>query len=233
MLPLKDDNPTERTPVVTIGLIVVNVLVFLWELSLPEYSRTHAMFSLGLIPAALTHHGAPVLHSDVSPQVTLLTSMFLHGGFLHLGGNMLYLWIFGNNVEDVVGSARFLLFYLICGVAAGLAQVFVMPGSHIPQIGASGAIAGVLGAYLVLFPHARVMTLVPLFYFMRVMWLPAVAVLGFWFVLQLFNGVGGLALSRATSADTGGVAFFAHIGGFVAGFLLIRLFAPARRHRAI
>ena len=219
MLPLRDDLPTRRFPVMTVTLIGINVVVFVVELLLEAAGALPTFFmNWGVTPYEVTQN------LGVRSIATLLTSVFIHGGFMHILGNMLYLWIFGNNVEDVMGRPKFVLFYLLCGVLAGLSQVAADPLSRIPAIGASGAIAGVLGAYLVLFPRARVATLVFLGLFFRIARLPAVLVLGFWFVLQLLNGM--LAL---TTFESGGVAWFAHIGGFVAGVLLVWLFARRPR----
>lgn len=217
MIPLHDDNPTRIKPLVTIGLIVVCVLVFLWQKSLgPRFDQ--AMFSLGAIPAVI--FGSKVLPAQldiVPPWTTVLTSMFMHGGWLHLIGNMLYLWIFGNNVEDAMGHVRFVVFYILCGVVAFLAQSLPAPESTIPMVGASGAISGVLGAYLLLYPHARVLVVIPLGLFLYTTRLPASWVLAFWFVLQIIS-------SAVSASEQGGVAFGAHIGGFVAGIALIPLF---------
>lgn len=211
MLPISDELPIRRLPLVTWGLIGVNILVFFWELLLgPDVDRF--FMTWGAVPAFITN---PTRYPWA--PLTLLTSMFLHGGWMHLIGNMLYLWIFGDNVEDALGRLGYLLFYLAAGVAAGLAQVMVAPSSQIPGVGASGAIAGVLAVYLVLYPTAPVRVLVPGFYMMRIARLPALLVLSFWFVIQLFNGV--LSLGAATMA-TGGVAWFAHIGGFLAGLVV-------------
>ena len=221
MIPLHDDNPTEITPVVTYTVIGLCVLAFLWQISLGRIGGERIVYSLGLIPAVFFHAAAlPDEMTIVPPATTLLTSMFLHGGFMHLAGNMLYLWIFGNNVEDSMGHGRFIAFYLLCGVAAGLAQALMDPGSEIPMIGASGAISGVLGAYLLLYPHARVLVIVPLGLLSTLMRLRAIWVLGFWFVMQLL-------LSAFSGSQQGGVAFFAHIGGFIAGMALIPLFKYA------
>jgi membrane associated rhomboid family serine protease len=230
MIPLHDDNPTRRKPIVTIALIVTCVLVYFWQSSLGPRQEAALVYGLGFIPAVLLEGATlPANLALVPAELTLLTSMFLHGGFMHLAGNMLYLWVFGNNIEDVCGHGRFVLFYLLCGLAAAFAQALPNPGSEIPMIGASGAISGVLGAYLVLFPHARVYTLVPLgiVFFTRIKagWL-----LGFWFVFQLLSGFG------ANPAE-GGVAFWAHVGGFVAGVPLIwllrdRSYRPLRVGRA-
>ncbi len=214
MIPLHDDNPTSRTPVVTIALIAICVVVYLWQMSLGPRAEAAAVYSFGFIPAVLFKGAAlPAELVRVPAELTILTSMFLHGGFMHVAGNMLYLWVFGNNIEDACGHLRFLLFYLLCGVVAAFAQALPNPASEIPMIGASGAISGVLGAYLLLFPHARVRVLVPLvfvfFTTVRAGWL-----LGFWFVFQLLSGLGNRSAA-------GGVAFWAHVGGFVAGLALI------------
>lgn len=228
MIPLRDDNPTSITPFVTYAFIAACVLVFLWQMSLGEKGFEAAVLALGVIPATLLGDARlpPELYL-VPPVATVFSSMFLHGGFMHLAGNMLYLWIFGNNIEDSMGHVRFVIFYLLCGVAAVLAQAWPNPESTIPMIGASGAISGVLGAYLLLFPRAHVLVLLPLGAFSRLVPLPAMVVLGFWFVLQLIS-------SALSDGSQGGVAFGAHIGGFVAGMILIpvfkyrhvRLFAP-------
>jgi membrane associated rhomboid family serine protease len=232
MIPLRDDNPTTLRPIVAVVLIALCVGAFLWQLTLGERGFAGAIRALGLVPAHLLGATSPAeAIAGIPAGITLFTSMFLHGGWMHLIGNMLYLWIFGNNVEDSMGHGRFLLFYLLCGVAAALAQALPNPDSTIPMVGASGAISGVLGAYLLLFPHARVLVLLPLGFYARLVQLPAMWVLGFWFVLQIINSV-------MTAADRGGVAWGAHIGGFVAGALLIplfkrrgvRLFAPGHRH---
>jgi membrane associated rhomboid family serine protease len=214
MIPLQDDNPTTRTPIVTVALIAACVLVYLWQMSLGPQAGQAAVYSFGFIPAVVFEGVAlPAELVRVPAGLTLLTSMFLHGGFMHLAGNMLYLWVFGNNIEDVCGHLRFVLFYLLCGLVAALAQALPNPASEIPMIGASGAISGVLGAYLLLFPHARVRVLIPLglvfFTTVRAGWL-----LGFWFVFQLLSGLG-------TRSAGGGVAFWAHVGGFIAGLALI------------
>jgi len=219
VLPLRDFIPTRRFPVLTVGIIIVNIIAFAYEL-LAEASGTleQTFYTMGVVPFDVTHDfGLAVAFSFV-------TSMFLHGGFMHIAGNMLYLWIFGNNVEDSMGRGRFLLFYLMTGSIASAAQVLASPNSRLPSIGASGAIAGVLGAYIVLFPRARVQTLVFLGYFARMAQLPALLVLGFWFVLQLLSGLMSFGV-----AQMGGVAWFAHVGGFVAGLLLVRLFTLGRR----
>ncbi len=216
MIPLRDANPTRRTPVVTVLLIVACFVAFAYELGLQASGGDQALDafirSWGVTPAELTSawsRGAWVSRE----AATLVTHQFLHGGWLHLLGNLLYLWIFGNNIEDRLGRLRFLAFYLLGGIVAGLTQVAISPGSDIPTIGASGAIAATLGAYLVLFPRARITSLVFLGFFYQLINVPAVIVLAFWFVLQLIDGMASLGVTDVT----GGVAFFAHIGGFVFG----------------
>ncbi len=221
MIPLHDDNPTERPPIVTVTIIVICVLVFLWEVSLGREMQ-RAVIALGVIPATL--FGKVQLSPElavVPPELTIFTSMFMHGGWMHLIGNMLYLWIFGNNVEDAMGHVRFLVFYLLCGVAAVFAQALPDPDSTVPMVGASGAISGVLGAYLLLYPHARVLVAIPIGFILQTVQIPAGFVLGFWFVMQLFS-------SMAAAGQQGGVAFGAHIGGFIAGMLLVPFFREKR-----
>ena len=223
MLPLSDHNPRSTVPVVNYLLVAVNVLVFFWELSLgPHIERELLLISF--VPARFW--AAPFYPPNL---IRILISMFLHGGWLHLGGNMLYLWIFGDNVEDRLGHFKYVIFYLLCGLAATLTHAIANPDSRLPSIGASGAIAGVLGAYIVLFPKARVTTLIPIFVFITVRELPAVLVLGLWFVLQFFVGVASIG---ASPDATGGVAVFAHIGGFVAGMVLVVLMGGLRRRAA-
>ncbi len=209
-IPLRDENPTARLPVVTVALIAVNALVFLVQAAAPRGLEMAAL-RFGAVPYDIVHLRAAA-EAAFPPLATLLTSMFLHGSLFHLAGNMLYLWIFGNNIEDRLGPVRFVLFYLASGVAAALTHILFQPGSRVPMIGASGAIAGVLGAYLVLYPHARVKVFVFLIFYIDVVSIPAGLVLGLWFVMQLLNvGMGG------------GVAWFAHIGGFLTGILLLKL----------
>jgi membrane associated rhomboid family serine protease len=235
MIPLKDDVPSRSTPVVTIALVGLNVAAFLYQLSLnfagdagPGAAEAFVM-EFGAVPCRLT--GGCVSPDDFpSPLMTIVTSMFLHGGLLHVGGNMLYLWIFGDNIEDALGHGRFLLFYLASGVAAALAQTVSAPRSHVPMIGASGAVSGVLGAYLIVFPYASILTLVTFGFFVRFVHIPAMIVLGFWVVLQVLNGY--LTVSASTGgAETGGVAWFAHIGGFLSGIVLLFLLRPRRSAR--
>ncbi|HUU28035.1 MAG TPA: rhomboid family intramembrane serine protease [archaeon] len=224
MIPFKDDVPTRTRPVVTVGLIVLNSLVFLFQQSLPQGMQKEVVYLFGAIPARVSQ--LPVWFStDIhNPLISVVSSMFLHGGWLHLLGNMLYLWIFGNNVEDSMGHIRFIFFYLISGFAAAGAQVISAPDSTVPMIGASGAISGVLGAYLILHPFARVHTLVIIIFFIRVIPLPAIFVLGFWFFIQIANGL-------IAPPGAAGVAWMAHIGGFIAGIVLIRFFQKGTRRR--
>ncbi len=258
MIPIRDYRPSRTFPAVTVALIALNLLVFLYEgylgtgitvlnngLPWQERGYTPPGFNPATYRAYLLAGGVPNMYpisredyfiiqyglvpvefltgTDLPPRIpfpiwiTIITSMFLHGGVLHVLGNMLYLWIFGDNVEDAMGHVRFLIFYLACGVAAGFAQMAIAPHSAVPQIGASGAIAGVLAAYFMLFPYARVLTLIPIFFFIRLITVPAVFFLGFWFVFQVISGAG-------TLGSEGGVAWFAHIGGFIAGGILVFLF---------
>lgn len=217
MIPLRDNIPVRHTPLFTLALIGVNAYVFLQTFLLGPYGGERFIHYYGLIPCSLTG-ACRVVGRVFSSDVTVMTSMFVHAGFFHFAGNMLYLWIFGNNVEDMLGHVRFLVFYLLCGVAAALAQLLLDPGSRVPMVGASGAISGVLGAYLLLFPRARILTLVPLGLFTQFAEIPAVIVLGFWIVVQLLNGL------LTFNFSGGGVAWFAHVGGFFTGLLLVRLF---------
>lgn len=212
MIPIKDDNPRIRPPVITVALIGVNILVFFYQLQLGPQVQSFVR-EFGAIPSQIVR--GQDLH-------TLLTSMFLHGGIMHLGGNMLYLWIFGDNVEGYLGHVRFLLFYMVCGLGAAVAHIFLGGISEIPMIGASGAISGVLGAYLVKYPGARVLVVIPIFWFLDIRRISALFVLGFWFVIQLFSGL--MTTYPGSGEPRGGVAFWAHVGGFVAGMLLVKLF---------
>jgi membrane associated rhomboid family serine protease len=231
VIPLKDDVASSRVPVVTIALIGLNVVAFLYQISLqvaeyPQLSRAaeQLVFEFGVIPCRLTGGCASPMDFP-SPVLTIFTSMFLHGGLFHLVGNMLYLWVFGDNVEDRLGHGRFLLFYLVCGVAAALGQTATAPASRVPMIGASGAVSGVLGAYLILFPYAGVLTLITFGFFFRIIRIPALIVLGFWIVIQLVNGA--ITFTGALERG-GGVAWFAHLGGFLAGVVLLFLVRPRR-----
>ncbi len=209
MIPLRDVIPSRTVPVVTITIIVINALAFLYELSLPDRALRAFLQEWGVVPALFNW-----------PSV--ITSMFLHGGWMHILGNMLYLWIFGDNVEDRVGHVRFIFFYLLCGTAGALAQVATTPNSYMPTIGASGAIAGVMGAYFILYPQSRVLTLVTLVIFWDLVEVPAIFFLGIWFLMQLFSGVGSIALT--IGSETGGVAFWAHVAGFLTGLGGVFLF---------
>ncbi len=217
MIPLHDDNPTERTPFATIVFIAICLVVFLYQVSLPREPGETFVFQYGAIPSVVLGHAELPVEAAVAipAALTLLTSMFLHGGWMHLIGNMLYLWVFGNNIEDVMGHAKFIVFYVLCGILAALSHAATDPSSQIPMVGASGAISAVLGAYVLLFPRANVLVLIPGIGITRV---AAGIVLGMWFVTQLVSG--GMSMG----AKGGGVAFFAHIGGFVAGMALIGLF---------
>ena len=215
MFPLRDTQPSYSKPVVTVVLIVINVLVFLYQVSLDPYSRNEFIATYGLVPDHFTFQ-------------SVLTSMFLHGGWLHVLGNMWFLWIFGDNIEDILGHAKYLLFYLLCGFAAAMAQFLADPSSRIPMVGASGAIAGVMGAYLVKFPHSRILSLVTIIFFFTTVEVPAWLMLIWWFFIQFFNGVGSIGYSHASQG--GGVAFLAHVGGFLAGIALIYLLAPRQRY---
>ena len=215
MIPLRDTQPSLSKPLVTGFLIAVNILIFLYEFSLDPYSLNHFITQYGVVPGRFQF-------------MDLFSSMFLHGGWFHLLGNMWFLWIYGDNVEDVLGHQKYLLFYILCGVAAGMVQVITNPGSRIPTVGASGAIAGVMGAYLIKFPRAKILTLVPIFIFVTTMEIPAIFMLLYWFVLQIFSGFGSAGTSNVSQ---GGVAWFAHIGGFLAGMLLIKIMGTEDRYR--
>jgi membrane associated rhomboid family serine protease len=215
MIPLRDVIPSRTTPYVTIGIIALNVLAFWFELSLSPGTRQVFIREYGIVPASLAWFG-------------LFSSMFLHGGWLHIIGNMWYLWIFGDNVEDRMGHGRYLVFYLLCGLVAGLAHAFVNPDSFVPTIGASGAVAGVMGAYFVLYPRSRVLALIPLFIFIEIVEIPAVFFLGFWFVMQLFSGAGSIA---HTTGSQGGVAFWAHVAGFLFGLGAVFVFRRPERQQ--
>jgi membrane associated rhomboid family serine protease len=234
VIPLKDDVPSRSFPVVTVGLIALNVVAFLYQVSLqvsgggPQVTSAaqEFVFEFGVIPCRLTGNcRVPAGHP--SPVLTVLTSMFLHGGWFHVIGNMLYLWIFGDNVEDRLGHGRFVVFYLASGVVAALAQTAVAPTSPVPMIGASGAVSGVLAAYLVLFPSAGVLTLLAFGFFIRMVRIPAMIVLGLWIVVQLINGAVSYSIASA-GGEGGGVAWFAHVGGFAAGLILLFLLRPRR-----
>ncbi|MFQ5721097.1 MAG: rhomboid family intramembrane serine protease [Candidatus Aminicenantales bacterium] len=212
-IPLKDENPTYRFPLVTVLFIGLNIVVFFYQIFSPS-GLQYYVYKMGAIPYEITHFTTLASIPRISPPLALLTAMFLHGSLFHLGGNMLYLWIFGNNIEDFLGPVRFIFFYLICGLGASLTHIIFNPNSRVPMIGASGAIAGILGAYMILYPAARVLTLV----FIWVIHIPAAVLLGFWFLAQILNiGLGG------------GVAWFAHVGGFLIGIALIKIYAKKKQ----
>jgi membrane associated rhomboid family serine protease len=223
VVPLRDDNPVSITPIVTYALIAINVVVFLYELSLPPQQLESFFQTYAIVPQDLT---AALQSGDtgqiIAQSLTLITSQFLHGGFLHIGGNMLFLWVFGNNIEDQLGHVRFLIFYLLCGALAGLAQWFFSVDSPVPTLGASGAIAGVLGAYILRFPRARILTLIPLGFFLTTFRIPAIFFLGFWFFQQALYSIA--SLQATADMGSGGVAYWAHAGGFVFGAILGPLF---------
>jgi membrane associated rhomboid family serine protease len=221
MIPIRDDNPVRALPVVTICVILACMAAYLWELSLPPGTRHTAITLLGFMPAVLFGYASIEGDTWVSPAGSIFTAMFVHGGFFHLAGNMIYLWIFGDNVEDRVGHGRFIAFYLICGAIAALAQALPDMRSTVPMIGASGAVSGVLGAYLVLYPRANVLVALP-FLLARI---PALVMLGLWFA-------GQLARSLLIEPGAGGVAFTAHVGGFIGGAVLVRWFLRDRRKRS-
>jgi membrane associated rhomboid family serine protease len=250
LLPLRDNLPTDRFPVLTVVIIAINVLVFGWMLTLSAEETDRSYVEYGAIPYRLSNPGedcsltanesvvcegteayeqTPSTPLDDAPWwVTVFTSMFMHGGFLHLAGNMLFLWVFGNNVEDSMGKPKFLAFYLLSGIVAVYAQTLLDPDSTVPTVGASGAVAGVLGGYILLHPHARVLTLVFIVFFVTFIEIPAMLVLGAWFVLQLIPAVGQVATTDL-AGDGGGIAYLAHIGGFLFGLAAIKLFARRRR----
>jgi membrane associated rhomboid family serine protease len=217
MIPIRDQIPVHRTPVVNYILIAANILVFVF-MWLAGSAQESLVYQFAMIPANFADG------VSVGDILDIFTSMFMHAGFAHIAGNMLYLWIFGDNIEDRLGPLMYLVFYLAGGVVASLAHLLTNPTSQIPTVGASGAIAAVLGAYLVLFPQSKIVTFIPLGFYMRLTVVPAIVVLGLWFILQLFSGVMSLG-----GPDVGGVAFWAHIGGFVAGMVMAKLLAPRAR----
>jgi membrane associated rhomboid family serine protease len=219
MIPLRSTERVYSRTLVTASIIALNVLIFLYQATLSPYALNTFVTEFGIVPDQMRGMGL----------LTLFTSMFLHGGWMHLIGNMLFLWVFGRNLEDLIGGPRFLAFYLLAGIAAGVVQVAVNAYSRIPTIGASGAIAGVMGAYLIKFPRTRIVTLIFIFFFVTTAEIPAAFILLYWFAIQFFSGFGSLA---SQDYSGGGVAYFAHIGGFLAGMLLIRLFPARQRFRA-
>ncbi|MDX2243641.1 MAG: rhomboid family intramembrane serine protease [Leptolyngbyaceae cyanobacterium bins.302] len=235
MVPLRDENPISITPYVTYGLIIANVLVFLYELSLAPEQLEQFLRVWAVVPKELTASFSGGGNAHAVPEwVTLFTSQFLHGGFLHIAGNMLFLWIFGNNVEESLGHLKYLIFYLACGALAALTQWFFSAYSPIPSLGASGAIAGVMGAYILKYPNARVLTLVPLGFILAPIRIPAVFFLGFWFVQQALYGLISLNAPMNIGMQSGGIAYWAHAGGFVFGAILgplLGLFSDSRSNR--
>ena len=239
MFPYRDDNPTVITPYVTIGIIALNVIVWVVVQGLGTAGPLmRSVCELGLVPGEFLRTAPPGTGTPLGPGMmcvvdaepnyfTIVSSMFLHGGWFHLIGNMMFLWVFGNNIEDSMGHVKFVLFYLISGVAAALAQMTVNPDSTIPMVGASGAVSGVLGGYILLYPHARIYTLLFLGFFVTTIQLKAWVMLGYWIALQILSGLPALA---GANRSGGGVAFFAHIGGFVAGLVFVKLF-ETREHR--
>jgi membrane associated rhomboid family serine protease len=237
-IPISDENPASRTPWVTYALIAVNALAWFFELSRGVFEST---FDYGAIPSFVLHgvrdgvlhidelkQGVITLHQEVPWPMTVLTSMFMHGGWLHIIGNMWFLWIFGDNIEDILGRGKYVVFYLACGAVAGLTQSFLTTDPRVPMVGASGAIAGVMGAYMLKFPHSRIVTLVIVIFFFTTIDIPAWVMLIYWFVTQFFSGVGSIAYSHVS--EGGGVAFFAHVGGFVMGAILISVMGTNQRY---
>ncbi len=217
-LPVSDDSPRRRVPAVTYGLVALCVLVFLWQLDQGARAQQAIALAYGMVPAVLFGEAELPRHLQLVPAwATLVTSMFLHGGWLHLIGNMVYLWLFGRGVEGALGAARYLVFYLLCGIAAGLTQAIIDPASELPMLGASGAIAGTLGGYLVLYPRGNVVLFIWIIILVRFVTVPAVLLLGLWFLMQLVSGL-------VAAPGEGGVAFWAHVGGFVLGALLVPVF---------
>ncbi len=213
MIPLRSSERTNSTASALLVIILLNVLVFLYEISLPRHTLDVFIAHYAIVP-------------DRFHYSSLISSMFMHGGFLHIVGNMWFLWVFGRNIEDLLGHERFVIFYLLCGLAAGFAHVLTNPGSPVPTIGASGAIAGVMGAYLIKFPRAHIVTLVPIIIFITTLDIPAAFLLLYWFAIQFFSGVGSVGDSQISRGD---VAWFAHVGGFLTGMALIHLMTPERR----
>jgi membrane associated rhomboid family serine protease len=216
MFPLRDDQPLHSVTLSTFAIITLNVLVFLYEIQLDDISQNYFISHWGLTATVRGFHLS-----------NILTSMFIHGGWMHIIGNMIFLWAFGRSLEDAMGSGKFLLFYLLCGIAAAFTQCFLTWGSRAPMVGASGAIAGVMGAYLLKFPRARIQTLVVVIVFITRVEIPAVLILGYWFVIQLFSGAGSIGYSHLSQ---GGTAYFAHIGGFIAGMILVNVLGTRTRY---
>jgi membrane associated rhomboid family serine protease len=234
MIPIKDYNPTKSVPVLTVALIVANILLFIQDRLTGSYTPMLVETARGMVRVNHFTGGlsadfalvpARLLAEPLTVWFQVVTSMFLHGNWLHIGSNMLYLWIFGNNIEDALGKFRFLVFYFCCGIAAAGAQVLSAPQSTIPMVGASGAVAGVMGAYLILYPHARILTLLPIFFFFTFIEVPAYLIIGYWALLQFISA----EWISSGQAARGGIAYFAHIGGFVAGIIGLYLLGGTRR----
>ena len=221
MIPLKDENPIKIIPYITYALIAANIVVFIYELTLNPQQLDLFFHLFAVVPVELTasFNGISV-HQDVPELATLITSQFLHAGFAHIAFNMLFLWIFGNNIEEQLGSIKYLFFYLACGALAVLAQWFFSAMSEVPSLGASGAIAGVMGAYILKFPQAKIVTVVPLGFFFPLFRIPAIYFLGFWFLEQAFNGISSFEVQASVGMESGGVAYWAHAGGFIFGAIL-------------
>jgi membrane associated rhomboid family serine protease len=233
VVPLRDDNPIRITPYVTYTLIALNILVFFYEATLSPLGLKQFFYDWAVVPERLTAsfgHLNAFSAAEFKNLSTLITSQFLHAGFLHIAGNMVYLWIFGNNLEEELGRVKFVFFYLLCGILAALAQCFFAPTSSIPSLGASGAIAGVMGAYILRYPQVNILTLIPLGFFWTTVRVPAIAFLGFWFVQQALYGVASLGAPANVGMQNGGIAYWAHAGGFVVGAILGPLFGLLR-HR--
>jgi len=226
MIPLKDENPSDTIPIVNIFLIITNISVFIYQNYFVPGGAQPLFLQLGFIPYELSHF------VDINPKnlvpvpLTIFTAMFMHGGWLHLLSNMLYLWIFGDNIEDILGHVKYLVFYIFCGIAATLVHGFINIDSQIPTIGASGAIAGILGAYMFLFPRARIKTLVIIFFFVKIVYIPAIIMLGFWILIQAISGFVEYGLRTGS-----GIAWFAHIGGFITGLALIAILKKRKGRR--
>ena len=229
MVPIRDDNPISTTPAVVYALLALNIVIFLYELSLGDQALQEFFNMWAVVPAELTASFSQGAVDAPGEWITLISSQFLHGGWLHVGGNMLYLWVLGNIIEDQLGSVKFLFFYLACGILAGLAHWVFDPASAVPTLGASGAVAGIMGAYVIRFPRAKIVTLIPLYIFFTTFRIPAIFFLGWWFVQQTFYSV--MSLNATADMGTGGVAYWAHAGGFVVGVILgplLGLYAKGR-----
>jgi len=222
LIPYKDNNPTHIRPYVTIGIISANILIFIWQV-FSEGGLKESIFAYGAVPHNILTFKT---QQTVNPFLTVFSSMFMHAGLLHLGFNMLYLWIFGNNIEDKLGHVRFSFFYIFCGIISAYAYAITEPNSYIPMVGASGAVSGILGAYILLFPRAMVHTVLILGFFITIVKIPALIVIGFWAIIQIVSGLMSTGIE-----DKGGVAWFAHIGGFLIGLLTIKLWLPRRNKR--